>query len=330
MSSPRLSLLFITLVALSVAACTVGMIVGRGALGDDSTRVVLIDLRASRVIVGFLAGAALAVGGVFVQGLFRNPLASPSILGTTAGATLGGQIAMMVSGAVLTGSAATYLVPEMFLSLGCIAGAFGSLVLLLAVAGRRRDLISLLLCGFILSSLFLSVGSFLLSLSQDSWQLGRAVVAFALGGVGSSGMGHVAVALPLVITGIVATWLWHRPLDLMLSGRDEAESLGLDVDAVRRWTVVWTAILTAGAVAVGGNVAFVGLVIPHVMRPFAGIEHRWLIPASALAGGAFLVWCDILARLPEREIPLGVITGLIGAPLFLWLLVRAQREATHG
>ena len=330
MSSPRLPLLFAVLIALSAAACVVGMVVGRGDLGDDSLRVVLLDLRASRVIVGFLAGAALAVGGVFVQGLFRNPLASPSILGTTAGATLGGQIALMLSSAALGGSAAAYLVPEMFLALGCVAGAFGSLILLLAIAGRRRDLVSLLLCGFILSSLFLSVGSFLLSLSQDSWQLGKAVVAFALGGVGNSGPRHVAISVPLVLTGIAAAWLWHRPLDLMLSGRDEAESLGLDVDAVRRWTVVWTAILTAGAVAVGANVAFVGLVIPHVMRPFAGIEHRWLIPAAALAGGAFLVWCDVLARLPEREIPLGVITGLIGAPLFLVLLVRAQREAIHG
>ena len=110
----------------------------------------------------------------------------------------------------------------------------------------------------------------------------------------------------------------------MLSGPDEAESLGLDTGAVRRWSVVWTAILTAGAVAVGGNIGFVGLVIPHAMRPLAGIEHRWLIPASALAGGGFVVWCDVLSRLPDREIPLGVITGLVGAPVFLYLLVRAQ------
>ena len=327
--SRRLASLFAALAALAALGCTVGLVIGRGDLSDDELRSTFLELRASRVAVAFLAGAALAVGGVFVQGLFRNPLASPSILGTTAGATLGGQIALMISGAITAGGAARYLVPEMFLSLGCVVGALVALVLLLAFAGRRRDLIAVLLCGFILSSLFLSMGSFLLSLSQDSWEMGRAVVAFALGGVGGSGPQHVALAIPLVFGGIAAAWLWHRPLDLMLSGQDEAESLGVDTDAVQRWCIVWTAILTAGAVAVGGNVAFVGLVIPHAMRPLAGIEHRWLIPAAAVAGGGFLVWCDVLCRLPAREIPLGVVTGLIGAPVFLWLLVRAQRSAAH-
>ena len=327
---PRPRLTFAALGLLAVGTCAAGLLVGHGDLSDARLRDTLLELRFARVAVAFLAGAGLAVGGVFVQGLFRNPLASPSILGTTAGASLGGQISLMLYEVLAVSSISAVVVPEMFLSLGCIVGALLSLFILLFIAGGKRDLIMLLLTGFILSSLFLSLGSFVLSLSQDAWELGRAVVAFSLGGVGGSGLRHVALALPLIGIGIVATWLWSRPLDLMLSGEKEAQSLGVNVREVKRWAVVWTALMTAGAVAVGGNVGFVGLVVPHAMRPLVGVQHRYLIPAAALAGGLFLVLCDLISRLPQREIPLGVITGLIGAPVFLVLLVRARQRGVHG
>lgn len=326
----RPSTVLVALLVIAGAVCALGVLLGHLALSADQTTGFVIGLRVARVAVAFLAGAGLAVGGVFVQGLFRNPLASPSILGTTAGATLGGQITLMLSKVLVTGSLAAYIAPEMFQALGCIVGALLSLLLLLAVAGRRRDLIMLLLTGFILSSLFLSVGSFLLALSQDEWNLGRAVVAFALGGVRDDGLRHVAVAAPLVLIGILSTWLWRGPLDVLLSGEKEARSLGVDVAAVRRWAIVWTAILTAGAVAVGGNVGFVGLVVPHVMRPLVGVQHRLLVPAAGLAGGSFLVACDIIGRILGDKIPLGVVTGLIGAPVFLGMLVRAHNRGVHG
>jgi len=136
----------------------------------------------------------------------------------------------------------------------------------------------------------------------------------------------------LLIAGIVAALAWSRSLDLFLSGEDEARSLGLDVGQARRWIIVWVAVLTAAAIAVGGNVAFVGLLVPHVLRPFVGVNHRRLIPAAAILGATFLVLCDTLVRaLPTRsEIPLGVITGFVGAPLFLLLLIRGQRRVDHG
>lgn len=324
------SLVFVGLFALSAAAVVAGLLIGHGDLADERLRDTLLDLRLARVAVAFLAGAAHAVGGVLVQGLFRNPLASPSILGTTAGASLGGQIALVVFNLFLASALADYIVPEMFLSLGCMIGAAGSLILLLVIVGRRRDLIFLLLTGFILSSLFLSVGSLVFALAQDSWELSRAVVAFSFGGVSGSGPRQVAFALPLVIAGVAMAWTLHRRLDLLLSGEDEAQSLGVNVDEVRFMCILWTAALTAGAVAVGGNVGFVGLIVPHALRPLAGVEHRYLIPASALAGGCFLVLCDIASRLPERELPLGVITGLVGAPVFLLLLVRSHRRGTYG
>jgi iron complex transport system permease protein len=183
-----------------------------------------------------------------------------------------------------------------------------------------------------LSSLFLALGGFLTSVSQDSWDLARAVVSFTLGGVGGVGRQHLLVAFPLVMVGLVALWTWGQHLDLLLSGEDEAASLGIKVPQVRFWIVVWVAVLTAGAVSVGGNVAFVGLVVPHALRPFVGVKHRLLIPTAAVLGAIFLVACDLVARLlPTRsEVPLGVVTGLIGAPVFLFLLMRSRRTVSHG
>jgi iron complex transport system permease protein len=193
-------------------------------------------------------------------------------------------------------------------------------------------LLVVLLAGFLLSSLFLSISSFLTTLAQGSWDLGRAVVAFTLGGVGGSGLRQVLLVAPLTLIGSFLAWTWGKPLDLLMAGEEEAQTLGVDVRLVRRWVILWIAILTAGSVAVGGNVGFVGLIVPHALRPFVGVNHGRLVPAALLAGGTFLVLCDLLARIvPGRgEMPLGVITGFIGAPVFLFLLIKLRKEIVHG
>ncbi len=307
-------------VAVGLAALTVGP----GSLFDPSLRDTYLELRGARACSAFVAGAALSTGGVLVQGLFRNPLASPSILGTTAGASLGGQIALVLFSALVTRSE---VAPELVVPLGCLLGALASLAVLLGFMRRGNDRLVLLLTGFVLSAFFLSMGSFLTSVAQESWELGRAVVAFSLGSVSGAGFHQVLFALPLVVVGGVASFLWGRPLDLMLSGENEAETLGVDVKTLRRWVAAWVSVLVAAAVSLGGGVSFVGLIVPHVLRPFAGVNHRRLIPASAFAGGTFLVACDVVGRLiPTRsEVPLGVVTGLIGAPVFLMLLIRTAR-----
>ena len=134
--------------------------------------------------------------------------------------------------------------------------------------------------------------------------------------------------MPLTVFGCVAAWLWAPPLDLMLGGEEEAESLGVDTKEARRYCVAWTAVLSAGAVAVGGNVGFVGLIVPHALRAVLGTGHRRLVPAVAVGGGVFVVLCDVLARLSpgQGELPLGVVTGLIGAPVFLLLLAKETRS----
>jgi iron complex transport system permease protein len=304
------------------------MTVGAGSLADEGLRETLLSLRGARLAASFLAGAALAVGGVVVQGLLRNPLASPSILGTTAGAALGGQLVLLALPFValpLPGEMAVR--SEMAVPIGCLVGALLSLLTLLALLRHTNDAVTLLLTGFVLSSLFLALGSFVTSLAQNDWELGRAVVAFSLGGVSSAGTDHVLFALPLVIAGIGASFGWGKALDLLLSGEEEARSLGVDVPRLRWWSAVWVATLVAAAVSLGGNVSFVGLVVPHVLRPFAGWSHRRLVPAAALGGGIFLAACDVVTRaIPSHgEIPLGVVTGLVGAPLFLFLLLRQRR-----
>jgi iron complex transport system permease protein len=203
------------------------------------------------------------------------------------------------------------------LPLGCLAGAGLSLTIVLLFCRERTGTLMLILTGFILSSLFLAIGGFVTSLAQDQWDLSRAVVAFTLGGVGGTSLRQVMAALPLVLVGLGACWAWSGTLDVLLSGEDEARTLGVEVGQARRWTVVWVAVLTSAA---------------HVLRPIVGVRHRRLIPAAALLGGTFLVGCDVIARVvPSRtELPLGVITGIIGAPIFLFLLARSYREVEHG
>jgi len=321
--------LYAFLFLLLLIAGALAVLVGSGDLSDPELRDTFLKLRGFRLAAAFLAGAALAVGGVVVQGLFRNPLASPSVLGTTAGASFGGQVALLLYG--LSGVSLGIVVPEMIVPIGCFGGALMALAILLLFLRVTHDLLALLLTGFVLSALFLSLSAFVTSIAQETWELGRAVVSFSLGSVSGTGPRQLAFALPLIVVAIVACWLWGRALDLLLSGEEEAQSMGANVGAVRWWSAIWVSVLVAGAVSVGGNVGFVGLVVPHMLRPFAGTKHRRLIPAAALAVGLFLVACDIIARVvPSRsEMPLGVVTGLIGAPLFLLLLIRLRRESAY-
>ena len=326
-SSQAFSAWVVLLVALA-AGVVAALLVGEGDLGIPELRETFLRLRAWRLANTMLAGAALSVGGVLVQGLFRNPLASPSILGTSAGASLGGIVVLLIWNSYLAARLPGWLPPELVLPAGCLAGAWMSLLILLAVTGRQPGVVSVLLTGFVLSSFFLSLAGFLTSMAQEAWELGRAVVAFTLGGVESKGPRHAALALPMVLVGSAVALGWSRHLDALLSGEEEAASLGVNVRQVRRWVVIWTATLTGAAVAIGGNLTFVGLVVPHALRPFFGEEHRRLIPACLVGGAAFLVWADVFVRIipSTARMPLGVVTGLIGAPVFLFLLARSFRE----
>ncbi len=322
----RRTTIYVSLVVLCVLSFGLSLRVGAGDLEDLQLREIFLSLRGARATASMLAGSALAVAGVMVQGLFRNPLASPSILGTTAGANLGGRIAILAFQPLIVASQGA-ISPDVLLPLGCLVGAAASLALLLVFVRQDSDSVVLLLVGFILGSLFLSVAGFVTSLAQESWEVGRAVVAFALGTVAGTSIKVITLTAPLVFVGTVAAFFWGRTLDVLLSGEEEAATLGVDVRTTRTWVVVWVSVLTSAAVTLAGSIAFVGLIVPHVLRPFVGSTHRSLVPAAALLGGAFAVLCDVAARsFPTRaEMPLGVVTGLLGAPVFLWLLLRQRR-----
>lgn len=322
----RRALVYISLTLLTVLAFGLSLRVGAGDLGDAALRDVFLSLRGARALACMLAGSALGVAGVLVQGLFRNPLASPDILGTSAGANLGGRLAILAFQPLLVASNGA-LSPDVLLPLGCLVGAVVSLAFLLLFVQQESDSMVLLLVGFILGSLFLSVASFVTSIAQESWEVGRAVVAFALGSVTGTSLRVIALCTPLVLVGTLAAFAWGRTLDVLLSGEEEAKTLGVDVRATRSWVVIWVSVLTSAAVTLAGSIAFVGLIVPHVLRPIVGSTHRSLVPAAALLGGSFAVLCDVGARvIPTRsEVPLGVVTGLLGAPVFLWLLVRQRR-----
>ncbi|HEX2676789.1 MAG TPA: iron ABC transporter permease, partial [Polyangiales bacterium] len=231
--------------------------VGAGDLHDAALRDTYVSLRSARLLASLLLGAGFAVSGVLVQGLFRNPLADPSILGTTAGAVLGGKLTLVVLEMMLGITSLGGLASDLLLPIGCMIGAALALGCLLALTWRSRSVLVVLLVGFALSSLFASLGSFLTSVAQQSWELGRALVSFALGSVAGVSLRHVAFALGPTLVGFVIAYQLGPSLDLLLSGEDEARSLGVDVDFVRRWTAVWVAVLTGAAVSLGGYIGFV-------------------------------------------------------------------------
>lgn len=309
------------------------LVTGDGDLADRSLRETLLELRAWRTATAFGVGASLAVAGVLVQGVFHNPLASPSILGTTAGASLGGQLALLGAQSLMGASVLASFGAEMFVPFGALVGALGGLGLLLLIVRMQDELLVTLLVGFLLNALFVSIGAFVLAAAQQQWELGRAVVAFTLGGVGGAGPRQVVLVATMSVVGLLVAWTWSPQLDMLQSGSDEAVALGVDVRSTRRWSIIWAAVLSAAAVAVGGNIAFVGLIVPHLLRPLVGPQSGQLVPASFVMGGIFVAACDVLARsLPTAsEVPLGVVTGLLGAPLFLTLLMRLRREeVVHG
>lgn len=319
------------LIAVSLAVAAGSLLVGAADVSQAAISGTVLSLRLTRVIAAGLAGAALAVGGVIVQGLFRNPLASPELIGTTSGANFGGHLVLLLFETLLAGRVAELVKPTMFMPLGCVAGALVALMVVLWVLKRRDDVVVVVVIGFLLTSLFASMDGVITSLAQERWELARAMLAFTLGDVSGATPRQILLALPMIAFGIVAAFLWARPLDLLLSGEEEAATLGVHVPTVRRWCVVWTALLTAGAVSLGGNVGFVGLVVPHVLRRFVGVGHRALVPMAAIVGAAFLMGCDLLVRVipTHSELPLGVITGLVGAPVFFALLMKLKVEGRY-
>lgn len=314
------------IVAISIGAVTIPLgevwgivwhhVSGQGTAGDLATDQIVWNFRTPRVVLAALVGAGLAVSGAVLQTVVANPLADPVVLGFSHGATLGAVLVITLGGGVaLAGlgvSAAAFL--------GAVAA--GALVFAL---GRRRGRMAptrLVLAGVAVGYVFLSATSYV-QLQATPTEL-RTVMFWMLGSVAGAQWDQLPTVTVVVLAGTVLLTLFGRRLNVLLAGDDSATALGVDVDRLRAALLVLSALLTGTVIAVAGSIGFVGLMIPHLVRLTCGADHRRLLPLTALLGALYLVLVDLLSRTLNRpnELPLGILTALLGAPFFLWLLRR--------
>lgn len=285
----------------------------------EAEEFIVWSVRLPRVLVGMLSGGSLALAGAAMQGLFRNPLADPGVIGTSAAAACGA-VAVFVTGLAAHSA--------LWLPLASFVGAFGAALLVYALATRGgvTPVATLVLAGIACGSFFSAATSLLISISFVDWQVAAEVMFWLMGGLDSRAWVHVWIALPFALAACALLLACSRDLDLLSLGEESAQSLGLDVERTKQLALLGASLATAASVAVSGILAFVGLVVPHIVRLILGPAHRLVLPGSMLVGAGFLVMCDILARVihPPGEVRLGIITAAFGAPFFLWLL-RARR-----
>lgn len=287
--------------------------------GDELTRTVVRDFRLPRALVGLAVGAALSASGVVMQAFFRNPLASPGLLGVSSGGALGA-VAVLALGPTLGVSALTLWA----LPTASVLGAFAATGAVLMLAQRGAGTERLLLSGVALNALLGAGTSFLLSSTAGHFEVNAQILFWLMGGLESRGWEHVWMGVPPMLAACVLLLPLGRPMDLLSLGEQGAQSLGVDVRRLRLQLVVLSTVLTALATAVAGMVGFVGLVVPHVLRLAFGPSHRRLLPYSMLGGASFLLACDLLTRVFAGGLRLGVVTAVIGGPFFLWLLRRPR------
>ena len=289
-----------------------------GGAERGAVALVMQEVRLPRALLGLMTGAALGLAGAAMQGFLRNPLAEPGLIGTSASAALGAVIALQ------SGLAALHVLalPGM-----ALLGAFLSVGLILAIAGPRGGALTLILAGIAVSAFAGALTALVLNLSPNPFAAAE-IVFWLLGSLADRSFVHVWVAAPFVLAGGALLLSLGRGLDALTLGEDAAASLGVRLGRLRLLVIAGAAASVGGVTAVAGAIGFVGLVVPHVLRPFVGARPSALLPASALGGAAMVLAADIAVRLvaPDRDLKLGVLTALIGAPFFLHLIWRLRRR----
>ena len=278
--------------------------------------VVVWNLRLPRIAAGLLVGGALAAAGTAYQGMFRNPLVSPDILGVSAGAGLGASLAILLG--------LSLPMVQLLAFVGGLA-AVGTVYWVSGLVRRHDPVLVLVLAGVAVGTLFGAGISLIKVLADPSVQL-PSITFWLLGGLNGVNKDDLLLALPLVLLGLLPMMLLSWRINLLALADDEAAALGVDVQRLRRILIVAATLMTAAAVSIAGIVGWVGLVIPHVARLLVGAEFSKLLPTSLVLGAGFLVVADTLARsVAAIELPLGILTALVGAPAFIWLLARSGR-----
>jgi iron complex transport system permease protein len=283
--------------------------------GSGVNAKIILEVRLPRVLLALLVGGGLGAAGCAMQALFRNAMASPYTMGVSSGGAFGASLA------ILLGGTAAVVVSSSFL--GCLITVI--LVLRFARAGSRVPLETLLLSGMALSLFFSALTSFVQYVAKEG-QL-REILFWLMGGLWAADWGKLSLCAPIILLAGSGLWLFHRELDLLTMGEEQALNAGVETEKVKVWVLTLASLVTAATVACCGMIGFVGLIIPHIARSFSGPAHRWLLPESFLLGALYLLLVDTFARtiLGPTELPAGVITALIGVPFFLFVLQKRKR-----
>jgi len=317
--------LLLTLVSLGTGPVRLSPLTVIDALfggGSDVQQVIVQEIRLPRTILGFAIGAILGLSGAALQGLLRNPLASPSLFGAPQSAAFG---------AVLVIAFGLADVRSYALPVAAILAAFASVFVLLAIAGRNAGLLILILAGLAISSLAGAATALVMNLSSNPFVV-LEIAFWLLGSLEDRSFRHVTLALPFIMAGAILLWSQRNAFRALSLGEETAQSLGVNVGRLRLAVILGTALGVGGAVAVTGTIGFIGLVAPHLMRPLIGHDPARLLVPSALTGAALLLAADIAVRIipSSSDIKVGVLTSIIGVPFFLYLIMRERRALGGG
>lgn len=287
---------------------------------------VVFGIRLPRLVLGALIGAGLAVSGALMQGLFRNPLADPGLVGVSSGSALAAATTIVLADRILGTS--QFQLPFVLLPAGAFLGGLASTLILYAIATRegRTSIAIMLLAGVALGA-FAGALTGVLSFISDDRQL-RDLTFWALGSLSGASWTKVMAVAPLILPVLIAVPMLARGLNALLLGEAEAFHLGIPVQRLKNTAIVMVAVAVGASVAAAGVIGFVGIVVPHLLRLMFGPDHRMLLPFSALAGATLLTGADLITRIlvAPAELPIGILTAAIGAPFFLWLLLRRDRS----
>lgn len=308
-------IIFMLLLVVACASLFIGPV--RVPLEDFSSSPIIMDIRLPRILLSAIVGMLLATSGVILQGILRNPLADPYILGVSAGAGVGAAAAITLGFSfIFLGMSPIQLLAFIFALIAVL------IVYRLSQVSERTSPETLILAGVAVSAFASAVLALLIILSGQL----QSIYFWLLGSFSSATWNDIYALLPYLVVGVIIAYYWSKDLNALLLGDEMAQSLGVEVDRLRLFMIITATLMTAAAVSVSGLIGFVGLIVPHFVRLISGPNHRLLVPFSALGGAVLMVLADTIARtaLSPSEIPVGVVMALLGAPFFLYLLRRRR------